>query len=122
MEHLPSWQQIRANFLEGATAYPDVSARWEPRQELWTLRDVPVGEAEKPAKRDSEQFFQETAGTAVTLLGTACGEKPSWHVWLDLMRKEKGCFRRDLNPRDRVATRTILKLGGDSGPVCCSAG
>src|SRR5580658_4732670 len=107
IDHLPSWEQIRADFLEAATAYPDVSARWEPREELWTLRDTPVGEAEKSAKRDAQQFFTEEARIAVTLLGASSEGKQAWHVWLDLMRKEKGYFRRDKKPRDWVATRTI---------------
>jgi len=94
MDHPSSWQEIRDKFLQGAMEYADLTAHWDSRQDLWTLRHAPPGEVSTPAAADSERFFKETARLALTRLGPSNDVRPSWHVWLDLMRKEKRGFKR----------------------------
>jgi hypothetical protein len=102
MDQLPSWEQIRDKFLEGATAYPALAAHWDSTQ--WTLRDKQVSEAIKAANPEAERLFIDTARLPVILLGRSREEQPSWHTWLDLMRKEKRGFRPAFNPRGGGAT------------------
>jgi len=91
--------EICAKFLQGSLEHPDLLAHWESRQDLWMLLNAPTGEVMTPADPGPEHLFKETARIAVGLLGKSGDKIPAYHVWLDLMRKEKRGFRRILKPR-----------------------
>jgi hypothetical protein len=91
MEHA-SWQEIHSKFVKGAAEHPDLLAHWDSRQDLWTLHAL-AGDVMTPAAPDSERLFKEAARIAVSLLGELHERQPCFHVWLDLMRKEKRGFR-----------------------------
>jgi len=87
----PSWQQVHADFLLGAKAYPDLFAHWGSKEELWTLRYHQPG---KIPDLEAERLFRDIARVAVLLLGKPIDERPPWHTWLDLMRQQKRGFHR----------------------------
>jgi hypothetical protein len=93
VENSQDWLVIRDKFLDGARQYPDVSAVWEPGEELWRLLK---------ASAESERLFAETARLAIRLLRFSSDEKireqasklrRPWQVWLDLMREHKHGFQ-----------------------------
>ena len=114
-----SWQQIRAKFLQGAEEHPDLYAHWDGSQEIWTLRLARAHQAFQPATPESERLFVETARMAVQLLKTL-GEPDTmapasplgrpWHVWLDLMRRQKRGFRKIEKPRRWTQFRNAVVL------------
>ena len=98
--NLAGWQEIRAKFTEGANAYPDLTAHWDSHEQLWTLRN---------GSPESDQLFKEAVRIAVAQLGKSGEAAPSWHVWLDLMRREKRGFQYPLKPRNFTQFRNIME-------------
>jgi hypothetical protein len=101
--------EICAKFLHGSLEHPDLLAHWESRQDQWMLLNAPTGEVMTPADPGPEHLFKETARIAVGLLGMSGDKIPSYHVWLDLMRKEKRGYRRILKPRAWSQFKTIAE-------------
>ena len=91
MVHESSWQTIRDKFLPGAVMDPGFLAHWDSHRQLWTFLRRPES---GPADLESTHLFKETTRMAIGLLPKARSEKPSWQVWMDLMRNEKRGFRR----------------------------
>lgn len=104
-----SISEVRAKFLQGAFEHADLLAHWDSREELWTFRGAREGEAQRIADPESERLFKETARIAVGLLRKSGDKIPSYHVWLNLMRKEKRGFRRILKPRTWSQYRPIAE-------------
>jgi hypothetical protein len=104
--NLPSWQQVRDQFLLGAGEYPNVLAQWESGQRLWTLLSGPENEVAKP---EALSLFKEAARMAVGLLGGRLDKGPSWQVWLDHMREKNRGFRKIALARSFHDVRVFLE-------------
>ena len=96
MASLPTWEDVRARFQQGAVEHPDVSADWDARQDRWTFSRSETGHSPEEASAEAGKLFKEAARSAVGLLGKLNEPGTPYRVWLDLMRKEKRGFQQIL--------------------------
>jgi hypothetical protein len=90
MAKIPTWEEVRASFLDCADEHADVSADWNGQ--CWTLFCSPTGKDRERAGAECVQLFKESARNAVRILRRFNEPLPPYHVWLDMMRKEKRGF------------------------------
>jgi hypothetical protein len=106
---MADWRPVRDEFLRGANEYPDLFAHWESHGGTWTLLMSETGE---PIGPEPERLFKHTTRLAVALMGQSFGQRPTWVIWLDLMRQESRGFRRILKPRSWTEFRRIAEAEG----------
>jgi len=110
MGRLPSWKELRADFLEHADEHANLRAVWR-----WTYEN-PDGSTELPVPQGqwvleggspgSPHLFRAIAGRTINRLPKPSDTEP-WRLWLDRMRAEG--YARDVPPR-RVSMQHIRNL------------